>query len=131
MCAALRRPQGAFEIDRCMPDACAWHQDRWDGVACRKAHRRGQTRQLRRLVGMLVRWFAAVVLDVQCLVGVVVVVHFLCVHDHVPDDLGLVVKMGRGEPRQCLPDHGNQQDEGSAFGGHKRIVEVAQIAPDA
>lgn len=79
---------------------------------------------------MLVRWFAAVVLDVQCLVGVVVVVHFLSVHDHVRDDLSLVVKMGRGEPRQCLPDHGNQQDEGSAFGSHRRIVEVARIAAD-
>lgn len=45
---------------------------------------------------MLVRWFAAVVLNVQCLVGVVVVVHFLSVHDHVRDDLSLVVKMGRG-----------------------------------
>lgn len=114
-----------------MSNACAWHQDRWDGLACRKAHRRNQPGQLHRLVGMLVRWLAAVVLDVQSLVCVVVVVHLLRVHDHVRDDLSLVVKIRRCEPRQCLPDHGNQQDEGSAFGGHGRIVDVARIASDA
>ncbi len=71
---------------------------------------------------MLVRRFAAVVLDVQGLVRVMVVVHLLRVHDHVRQGLRLVVKLGRRQPSQCLPEHGNQQDEGSAFGGHGSIV---------
>lgn len=76
---------------------------------------------------MLVRKFAAVVLDVQCLVGVVVVIHLVRVHDQVRHDLSLVVKMDWHQPGQCLPDHGNQQDEGSAFGGHGSIVGCLKI----
>ena len=80
---------------------------------------------------MLVGRFSAVVFDLQRQIGVVVVVHLLRVHDHVCHDLSLVVKLGWRQPSQCLPDHGNQQDEGSASGGHRSIVGGSKVASTA
>ena len=120
--SVLRRPQGAFEENGRVPGARAGHQNRREGIACGQRHRRQQTGQLRCLVRVLMRKLAVVVLDVKRLVGVVMVVHLLRMHDHVGDDLILVVKMNGRQPGQCLPDHRKQQKQGSAVAAHGGIV---------
>ncbi len=81
-----------------MPGARAGHQNRREGIARGKQHCGRQAGQLRRLVRVLVRRLAAVVLNVQRLVGVVVVVHLLRMHDHVCDDLFLLVHVNGRQP---------------------------------
>ncbi|RKR68026.1 hypothetical protein C8C94_2524 [Acidovorax sp. 94] len=78
---------------------------------------------------MLMGRLAAISFQVQGLVGMVVVPHLLRMHHHVSDDLLLVVNVDRRQPRQRLPDHGNQQEKGSALAGHGKIVWGTCSAP--
>ena len=67
------------------------HQHRGDGVASDQRHHGRQTRQLHRLVSMLMGRLTAILFYVQGLVGVMVVVNFLCMHHHVSNHLLLVI----------------------------------------
>jgi len=77
---------------------------------------------LHRLIGVLMRRLAAVVINVQRLVDVMVVVHLLRVHNHVDNDFFLLINVHRGQPSECLPEDGNQQKECLGSASHGRIV---------
>lgn len=126
--AAPWRAQGAVKKDRCVPGSRMGHQHRGGGVASDQRHHGRQARQLHRLVSMLMGRLTAILFHVQGLVGVMVVVNFLCMHNHVNNHLLLVIKVHRRQPCQCLPDHSNQKVKGSALTAHQKIVLSVDLA---